>query len=152
MMYVTNPAYVQKYNHELIKKIVETTVVTVGQWCTHYQATVTNPTSVFKHTLQDHSQGNRRQGRLPQNDKERMQYVQELVQWIFTNSEAYGGFELLLEKENPQTTQREEKFDHHEGEDTWVVMLSNDEFETLQESLVSAQLPKDFFIANPVKL
>ena len=68
------------------KKAVLVTTKTISQWCNYYKAELLEPKKGIKKSER------KKQGKLPTSEKERKIFVQELVNWIFENSE----FEKIL--------------------------------------------------------
>ncbi len=138
MIYAAELFYLQDQRDFPFQKAVLVTVKTISQWCTHYQAELLASAKKYQGPI-------KKQGGLPSEPAERASFVEDLVQWVFVNSQIDELFNLLLDNRPVPQKDRVAKFDHHDDTYCWFLNLSKDEFANLQDAWHKIDLPENLF-------
>ena len=119
-----------------LQKAVFVTAKEIAKYCTYYKAKLIVPQKGIKEK--------ERQGLLPVEEKDK--FIEELMEWMFSNSLNLGLFTLTLDNlEIGKAKEEVAKFDHHDDTCCWVLNLSEDEFFKLQNVWKENGLPEDLF-------
>ena len=106
-----------------LQRAVFVTAKEIAKYCTYYKAKLIVPQKGIKEK--------ERQGLLPVEEKDK--FIEELMEWMFSNSLNLGLFTLTLDNlEIGKAKEKVAKFDHHDDTCCWVLNLSEDEFFKLQ--------------------
>ena len=127
MRYIPDLYYFHNKEDFPSDKAILVTAKTIGNWCSHYKA------KGFANDIKE--------GRLPKNQKEKENFIEDLVYSLIKNSISIFGLHLYS---RPNFS----KFSHHDVTSCWEITLSKDEFKVLQNAYLKSGLPSDIFY-NP---
>ena len=138
MIYLPELYYFFDQSDFPLGKAVLVTAKKVGEWCTHYQAKLISPIKGIKES--------ERQGKLPSPIQEKQKFIDDLFNWIISNSETSDLFALFFDDlEIGQSKDRPAKFDHHDDTCCWVMNLTEQQFQELKTIWKDNGLPEDLF-------
>ncbi len=130
-----------EFSQKNFRKSVLIVAKTIAQWSDYYSAKLLSPIKGVKVL--------KKKGKLPINKKEKVIFVENLVNWIFDNSEVEGLFLLFLDDSkviaNRSAKQNHPKFNHYDDTCCWVLNLTEKEFQKFRSSLKKSKLPEDLF-------
>ncbi len=82
---------------------------------------------------------------MPLEIDERKAYTEDLLKWIFSNSDSKDLFTLFLYENDEKEKNTPALFDHHDDTCCWGLSLSEERFSLLQRSWQEHSLPTDLF-------
>jgi hypothetical protein len=161
MNYVLERYYIDKKIVSL-REVIITTTQMVATFSDYYYAELLSPKKGVEQIYKS--------GKLPTNFKEKEEFIQELVEWIFENSICFDLFSLFLDnkpiKRKPmkqikflgfipvgvsQDADKDNglrKFDHRDDTYCWTLNISQNEFQELKNRLSQHKLPEDLFYSS----
>ena len=136
--YITDSYYFSKKTSLIgdFRKLISVSAKSVGNNCNYYHAELLSPIRGAKET--------KKSGSLPKNKKEKSQFIENIVNWIFDNSKSDELFVLFLD-DSPIDRKKCSKFCHHDDTCCWDLNLTEKEFKSLRNDLKSNNLPTDIF-------
>lgn len=140
MLYTTELYYFFDQKDFPFEKALLTAVKSVGENCVYYKAKLLSPKKGVKEI--------KREGKFPENSEEKQRCIEELINWIFENSECLELFSLFMDSEEidfKKSQGKNLKFDHHDDTCCWIMGLDDKEFDNLRKSLIKENLPEDLF-------
>ncbi len=138
MLYLPELHYFFDQKDFPFEKAVLVTAKKVSESCGYYKTKLLSPRKGVKET--------ERQGKLPSSTEEKHKFVENLIQWIFSNSVIPDLFALFLDEEEiDQAKDKPAKFDHHDDSCCWVMDLTEQQFQDLKNAWKDNGLPEDLF-------
>jgi len=109
----------------------------IGNWCDYYRAELVMPKKGIETTI--------RKGKFPPGAQKRREFITELINWLFENSQA-DVFHLNLD-DGPIdiTSGKISMFSIHDSVQNWTLSLNAGQFASLQVMLKFSKLPKTLF-------
>lgn len=121
-----------------IDKAELVTAKKISEWCIFYKAGLVTAKQGIKEKIQE--------DKLPDTIEEKHKMIQQLFDWINSNSQDNSLFTLFLnDKEIINNGVELNKFDHHDDTCCWILNLLEQEFKELQNAWQEAGLPKNLF-------